>query len=136
MQQSQKYFSCGSEDEIEDFLLRIRFVVNQPNHSKSDDIIKKEIGNVYKISGEEDIDTVFVRVYDKVEKWWAQQGSKVSYLTRKDDYFREVIEHLYSLKPREDRSKMTITHNALTTFYEKRENFTLITFIHNIIFSG
>ncbi|WP_264732266.1 tetratricopeptide repeat protein [Wolbachia endosymbiont (group A) of Sphaerophoria taeniata] len=98
----KKYFSCGSEDEIEDFLLRIRFVVNQPNHSKSDDIIKKEIGNVYKISGEEDIDTVFVRVYDKVEKWWAQQGSKVSYLTRKDDYFREVIEHLYSLKPRED----------------------------------
>lgn len=98
----KKYFSCGSEDEIEDFLLRIRFVVNQPNHSKLDDIIKKEIGNVYKISGEEDIDTVFVRVYDKVEKWWAQQGSKVSYLTRKDDYFREVIEHLYNLKPKEN----------------------------------
>ncbi|WP_353271421.1 FxSxx-COOH system tetratricopeptide repeat protein [Wolbachia endosymbiont (group A) of Rhorus exstirpatorius] len=98
----KKYFSCGSDDEIEDFLLRIRFAVDQPNHSKLDDIIKKEIGNIYKISGEEDIDTVFVRVYDKVGKWWAQQGSKVSYLTRKDDYFREVIEHLYSLKPRED----------------------------------
>ncbi|EAL58665.1 conserved hypothetical protein, partial [Wolbachia endosymbiont of Drosophila ananassae] len=39
------------DDEIEDFLLRIRFVVNQPNHSKLDDIIKKEIGNIYKISG-------------------------------------------------------------------------------------
>ncbi|WP_265030225.1 tetratricopeptide repeat protein [Wolbachia endosymbiont (group A) of Philonthus cognatus] len=98
----KKYFSCGSDDEIEDFLLRIRFVVDQPNHSKLDDIIKKEIGNIYKISGEEDIDTVFVRVFDKVEKWWAQKGSKVSYLTRKDDYFREAIEHLYSLKPRED----------------------------------
>ncbi|WP_038248518.1 hypothetical protein [Wolbachia endosymbiont of Glossina morsitans morsitans] len=55
--------SCGSDDEIEDFLLRIRFVVDEHNHSKLDDIIKKEIGNIYKIS---------------------------------------VIEHLYSLKPRED----------------------------------
>ncbi|MFP3020454.1 MAG: hypothetical protein ACEY3F_03815 [Wolbachia sp.] len=82
----KKYFSCGSDDEIEDFLLRIRFVVNQPNHSKLDDIIKKEIENKYKISGKEDIDTVFVRVCDKVEKWWAQKGSKVPYLTRKDDY--------------------------------------------------
>ncbi|WP_341817460.1 hypothetical protein [Wolbachia endosymbiont (group A) of Pherbina coryleti] len=44
----KKYFSCGSEDEIEDFLLRIRFVVNQPNHSKLDDIIKKEIGRYTK----------------------------------------------------------------------------------------
>ncbi|MDR0288578.1 MAG: tetratricopeptide repeat protein [Rickettsiales bacterium] len=98
----KKYFSCGSDNEIEDFLLRIRFVVNQPNHSKLDDIIKKEIENVYKISGKEDIDTVFVRVYDKVEKWWTQKGSKVLYLTRKDDYFKEVVEYLYSLKPKED----------------------------------
>lgn len=98
----KKYFSCGSNDEIEDFLLRLRFVVNQPNHSKLDDIIKKEIENVYKISGEEDIDTVFVRVYDKVEKWWVQQGSEVSYLTRKDDYFKKAIEHLYNLKPKEN----------------------------------
>ncbi|MDR2609548.1 MAG: hypothetical protein LBC06_03055 [Rickettsiales bacterium] len=98
----KKYFSCSSKDEIEDFLLRIRFVVDQPNHSELDDIIKKEIGNVYKISGEEDINTVFVCVYDKVEKWWAQKGSKVPYLTRKDDYFKEAMEHLYSLKPKEN----------------------------------
>ncbi|MGL9760873.1 MAG: hypothetical protein ACR5LB_01390 [Wolbachia sp.] len=58
----KKYFSCGSDDEIEDFLLRLRFVVNQPNHSELDDIIKKEIGNVYKISGEEDIEQ-FLSVY-------------------------------------------------------------------------
>ncbi|WP_232503081.1 hypothetical protein [Wolbachia endosymbiont of Cimex lectularius] len=58
----KKYFSCGSDDEIEDFLLRLRFVVNQPNHSELDDIIKKEIGNVYKISGEK-ILTRFLSVY-------------------------------------------------------------------------
>ncbi|MDM8334915.1 hypothetical protein [Wolbachia pipientis] len=72
----KKYFSCGSESEIEDFLLRLRFVVNQPNHSELDNIlkkeIKKEIGNIYKISGKEDIDKVFVCIYDKVEKWQAK----------------------------------------------------------------
>ncbi|WP_425383580.1 tetratricopeptide repeat protein [Wolbachia endosymbiont (group A) of Melieria omissa] len=98
----KKYFSCGSEDEIEDFLLRIRFVVNQPNHSKLDDIIKKEIGSIYKISGKKNIDMVFDFARGKVEKWWEQQGSEVSYLTRKDNYFKEAIEHLYSLKLKED----------------------------------
>ncbi len=39
----KKYFSCGSEDEIEDFLLRIRFVVNQPSQPKLESIIKREI---------------------------------------------------------------------------------------------
>ncbi|WP_353275240.1 tetratricopeptide repeat protein [Wolbachia endosymbiont (group A) of Pipizella viduata] len=98
----KKYFSCGSEDEIEDFLLRIRFVINQPNHSKLDDIIKKEIWNIYKISGKKNIDMVFDFARGKVEKWWEQQGSEVSYLTRKDNYFKEAIEHLYSLKLKED----------------------------------
>ncbi|PBD16181.1 MULTISPECIES: FxSxx-COOH system tetratricopeptide repeat protein [unclassified Wolbachia] len=101
---SIRYLCSGNwyDDEIEDFLLRIRFVVNQPNHSKLDDIIKKEIGNIYKISGKKDIDMVFDFACGKVEKWWEQQGSEVSYLTRKDDYFKEAIEHLYSLKPREN----------------------------------
>ncbi|EAL58666.1 kinesin light chain [Wolbachia endosymbiont of Drosophila ananassae] len=45
---------------------------------------------------------VFDFACGKVEKWWEQQGSEVSYLTRKDDYFKEAIEHLYSLKPREN----------------------------------
>ncbi|MDR3131966.1 MAG: tetratricopeptide repeat protein [Rickettsiales bacterium] len=50
----------------------------------------------------QDIDMAFDFARGKVEKWWEQQGSKVSYLTRKDDYFKEAIEHLYSLKLKED----------------------------------
>ncbi|NEV48989.1 tetratricopeptide repeat protein [Wolbachia pipientis] len=98
----KKYFSCGSDNKIEDFLLRLRFAVNQPSHSKLDDIIKEEIGNIYKISDKKDIDMIFDFVRGKMEKWWAQKGSKVPYLTREDDYFKEAIEHLYSLKPKEN----------------------------------
>ncbi len=101
----KKYFSCGSEDEIEDFLLRIRFVVNQPSQPKLESIIKREIEveieKKYETSEKKDADMVFGSVYQDVKKCLAK-GSKVPYLTRKDNYFKEAIEHLYSLKPKEN----------------------------------
>lgn len=101
----KKYFSCGSEDEIEDFLLRIRFVVNQPSQPKLESIIKREIEveieKKYETSEKKDADMVFGSVYQDVKKCLAK-GSKVPYLTRKDNYFKKAIEHLYSLKLKED----------------------------------
>ncbi|MGL9779190.1 MAG: hypothetical protein ACR5K5_02880 [Wolbachia sp.] len=101
----KKYFSCGSEDEIEDFLLRIRFVVNQPSQPKLESIIKREIEveieKKYKTSEKKGADMVFGSVYQDVKKRLAK-GSKVPYLTRKDNYFKKAIEHLYSLKLKED----------------------------------